>query len=130
MKNFKNYLCLGLALTFAVVLLSCSKIPKEPPSNGAHNVVFKVEASAGSNLLVANYGYDGKVTQVGSLSGSTWTSPEIVVPAGTIVLAGGAGGNGASAASTIKMQIYVDGVLKKESTGSGTSLTVAVTHTF
>ena len=130
MKTLKNYLLLGFALTFTVVLLSCSKKKDEQPSNSSHKVVFKVEASAGSNIIVANYGYDGKVTQVGSLSGTTWSSPEITVPAGTIVVAGGAGGNGANASSTIKMQIYVDGVLKKESTGSGVGLTVAVTHTF
>lgn len=69
------------------------------------------------------YGYDNTLTSVSSLGGTTWTSPEITAPANATVASVVLNGMGANASSTLKVQVYVDGVLKKEGTGAGTALT-------
>ncbi|MFW0716449.1 hypothetical protein [Pedobacter sp. N23S346] len=43
-----------------------------------------------------------------------WSSPEITVPAGTVVPNVTGSATGANANSTLKAQIYVDGELKRE----------------
>ena len=131
MKNtkIKTFVLSFFALVLFTGLMSCKK-DSDKPSKSAHKVVFKLEASAGSNLSVAVYGYDAKTTTNTGLSGTTWTSPEITVPAGTNIAIISGGGDGLNANSTIKAQVYVDGELKEEGTGSGTVLSAQASFQF
>jgi hypothetical protein len=128
----------GTFYVFAMAMLlgitsSCSKDDDDNNvvgSSGTHKVVFKAEASSGSNISVAVYGYDANATTATSLSGTSWSSPEITVPAGALTLNVAANATGANASSTLKVQIFVDGVLKKEGTSSGQYLSASTNHTF
>lgn len=112
-----------MILAAVAILSGCGSKKDDPkPSNKAHKVVVKAQVSAGSNLYSASYGTETTGTPVTGLSGTTWTSPEFTVPAGTSYVSASAGGEGPNAAATIKVQIYIDGELKKEGTGVGTSL--------
>lgn len=138
----KMWLNNGLKRAFiamvATVLLgfisSCSNDDDDNNSGGgsgtSHKVIFKSEASPGSTLSNATYGYDSTNTSVTGLSGTTWSSPEITVPAGAVMVNVGVVGTGANAASTLKVQIYVDGQLKKETTTSGSTLSGMASYTF
>lgn len=123
-----------VVLVTAVLLgfsTSCSKDDDDDtPAGKAHKVVFKATASAGSNIDVAVYGYDSTITTASSLSGTTWTSPEITSPAGAYNVNVGVNATGASSSSTLKVQIYVDGELKKEGTSSGQILSASANYTF
>ncbi|MFP3598281.1 hypothetical protein [Chryseobacterium sp. SIMBA_029] len=129
----------GTFYVFAMAMLlgitfSCSKDDDDDNnvagSNGTHKVVFKAEASSGSNISIAVYGYDANATTATSLNGTSWSSPEITVPAGALTLNAAVNATGANASSTLKVQIYVDGVLKKEGTSSGQYLSASANHTF
>ncbi|SFN23764.1 hypothetical protein SAMN05421594_1737 [Chryseobacterium oleae] len=102
----------------------------DTPARKSHKVVFKAIASAGSNIKTAVYGYDSTNTTATSLSGTTWTSPEITSPAGAINVNVGVNATGSSSASTLKVQIFVDGELKKEGTSSGEILSATANYTF
>lgn len=93
-------------------------------------VVFKAEGSSGVNISKAVYGIDGNPITVNGLSGATWTSPEltaegVVYNTNVVVNA-----TGVDAASTLKVQIWVDGQLKKESVSSGMTLSASTSYTF
>ncbi|GAA4211202.1 hypothetical protein GCM10022289_39830 [Pedobacter jeongneungensis] len=130
MKNIKikTFVLSFFALVLFTGLMSCKKDDAETPSKSSHKVVFKLEASAGSNISTVVYGYDTQVTTATSLSGTTWTSQEITVPAGTISLNIAAGATGANATSTLKARIYVDGELKSEGTSSGAVLSASASY--
>lgn len=93
-------------------------------------VVFKAEGSSGVNISKAVYGIDGNPITVTGLSGTTWTSPELtaegVVYNSNVVV----NATGVDAASTLKVQIWVDGQLKKESISSGLTLSASTSYTF
>ncbi|MDY0931487.1 hypothetical protein [Chryseobacterium sp. CFBP8996] len=93
-------------------------------------VVFKAEGSSGINISKAVYGIDGNPITVTGLSGTTWTSPELtaegVVYNSNVVV----NATGVDAASTLKVQIWVDGQLKKESVSSGLTLSASTSYTF
>nr|WP_121271356.1 hypothetical protein [Pedobacter schmidteae] len=127
MKMFKNYVFVILACV--AVAVGCSK-DKDKPSGTSHKVVVKAEVSSGSVLNNAHYGTEVSGTTATGLTSTTWTSPEFTVPAGTQYVTGSAGGEGLNAAATIKVQIYVDGALKKEGTGSGTGLAAVALYEF
>lgn len=127
MKNIKikTFVLSFFAMILVTGLMSCKKDDAETPSKSSHKVVFKLVASAGSNISTVVYGYNGQVTTATSLSGTTWTSPEITAPAGTISLNIAAGATGANANSTLKAQIFVDGEMKAEGNSSGTVLSAS-----
>ncbi|WP_419868404.1 hypothetical protein [Chryseobacterium sp. CT-SW4] len=134
-KNvLKGAFVLLLTTMFFGWVTSCSNDDDDNNGGGnagnSHKVVFKAIASAGSNIDVAVYAYDSNSTSATSLSGTTWTSPEITVPAGTYNVNVGATAIGADASSTLKVQIYVDGELKKEGTSSGQILSAQANYTF
>lgn len=131
MKNrkIKTLVLSFFAVMLFTCLISCKK-DEDQPSKSSHKVVFKLEASAGSNITTVVYGYDTNATTATSLSGTTWTSPEITVPAGTMMLNIASGATGANANSTLKAQIYVDGELKKEGTSSGAVLSASASYQF
>ncbi|MDH6252922.1 hypothetical protein M2347_002649 [Chryseobacterium sp. H1D6B] len=139
MKKMKlNQLLKGTAAVLAGVLLlgfvtSCSNDDDDdntPGSGSSHKVVFKAEASSGSNINIAVYGIDGDATTATSLTGTTWTSPEITAPAGAYTANVAVNAIGANAGSTLKVQIWVDGQLKKEGTSSGQVLSASTSYTF
>lgn len=113
---------------------SCSKDDDDDNNvNGAgksHKVVFKAIASSGSNISGAVYGIDGNPTTATSLSGTTWTSPEVTSEAGAYNANVAVNALGANASSTLKVQIWVDGELKKEGTSSGEILAASASYVF
>lgn len=127
-----SFVMVMAALVFGFVT-SCSNNDDDdniPGTNKTHKVVFKAEASAGSNIEIAVYGIDGNPTTATSLSGTTWTSPEITTEAGAFNANVAVNAIGANASSTLKVQIWVDGELKKEGTSSGQYLSASASHTF
>lgn len=125
-KVFQRFttVCLTLIGLFALVT-SCHG--EEEKYEVTHKIVFKAEASAGSNITYI--AHNGEGFHEINVSGTTWTSSEITekdrLRAGetvnrtkTVV----AKATGASASSTLKVQIYVDGVLKKEVITTGQDL--------
>lgn len=125
-----------LKYTFVVLLMALflgitSSCSNDDDDNGtSHKVVFKATASAGSDMDMVTYGYDTTLTTATSLSGTTWTSPEITVPAGAIGVNVGMNAMGADASSTLKVQIFVDGELKKEATATGQALSAHANYNF
>ncbi|MCJ7932691.1 MAG: hypothetical protein MUW56_03385 [Chryseobacterium sp.] len=122
-----------LTTMFIGFVSSCSKDDDDDNVSGAgksHKVVFKAIASAGSNIDVAVYGIDGNPTTASSLSGTTWTSPEVTSEAGAYNANAAVSAIGADASSTLKVQIWVDGELKKEGTSSGHILSASASYTF
>lgn len=115
-----------LALS-AFTFTGCSKDDGEDSNGGgstgnSHKLVFKAEASSGSTIDQGVYGYDSSLTTVSSLNTTTWTSPEVTAPNNARVASFVVNARGANASSTLKLQVFVDGVLKKESTSTGTAL--------
>ena len=97
------------------------------PIAGTHKLVLKAEAS-GSTIHHILYGYDDEMTSVSGISETSWTSPEIALPESASVANFTANAVGATDASTLKLQVFVDGVLKKEEVGTGTILSVRTHH--
>ncbi len=108
-------------------LLNCSSDDNEP-NNTSKKIVFKAETSAGSSINMAVYGYDATLTTVSGINSQSWTSPELTVPSGANVASIIANAAGANASSTLKVQVYVDGVLKKEGTSTGTALSATAQY--
>lgn len=115
----------------ATLFSACKKDDKDDaPGRTTHKLVFKAEGSAGVNLTVVAYGYDTQITSASNLSGNTWSSAEINVPASAVSANITINGTGVSSTATLKVQIYVDGQLKKEATSTGTILSATGQHSF
>lgn len=129
---FKGVFVALIAVMVLSLVESCRKDNDDDTSEDikTQKVVFKAEASSGVNISKAVYGIDGNPITVTGLSGTTWTSPEItaegVVYNSNVVV----NATGVDAASTLKVQIWVDGVLKKESVASGLTLSASTSYTF
>jgi len=129
---FKGVFVALIAVMVLSFVESCRKDNDDDTSEDikTQKVVFKAEASSGVNISKAVYGIDGNPITVNGLSGTTWTSPEItaegVVYNSNVVV----NATGVDAASTLKVQIWVDGVLKKESVASGLTLSASTSYTF
>ncbi|WP_347217862.1 hypothetical protein [Chryseobacterium sp.] len=122
-----------LATMLMGFVASCSKDDDDDNVNGAkksHKVVFKAIASAGTNIDVAVYGIDSNATTASSLSGTTWSSPEVTSEAGAYNANVVVNAIGVNASSTLKVQIWVDGELKKEGTSSGQYLSASASYVF
>ncbi|MCS4304823.1 hypothetical protein [Chryseobacterium sp. BIGb0232] len=123
-----------LATMLLGFVTSCSKDDDDDNNvNGAnksHKLVFKAIASAGSDIGVAVYGIDGNPTTASSLSGTTWSSPEVTAEKGAYNANVAVNAVGANASSTLKVQIWVDGELKKEGTSSGQYLSASASYVF
>lgn len=119
-KNKINVLLLIVAVLFT--LAGCSKKNQRTPANVSHKVIFKAEASSGSFINMVVYGYDVTLTPVSGINTSTWSSPELTVPATANIASITANALGTNASATLKVQVYVNGVLKKEGTSTGTAL--------
>ena len=123
--GFLSLILIGLL----TAVISCSH--DEERYDVTHKVIYKAQVSAGSNITSVQYNIPTRhLEPVMNVNGTTWTSPEV---AGTEKLAVGEVKNmgaivlvkatGANASSTLKLQIYVDGVLKKEEVFTGQDLT-------
>lgn len=137
MKKIKlNQLFKGLFVAVITVMVlsfveSCRKDNDDTSEDvKRQKIVFKAEASSGVNITKAVYGIDGNPITVNGLSGTTWSSPEIntegVVYNSNVVV----NATGVDATSTLKVQIFVDGELKKESVTSGQVLSASTSYTF
>ena len=134
-NNFfkKNHFRIFPLIAITLLLASCSKKGDSnvtPPSKASHKVYFKATVSAGSSINNAAYGYDATQTSATSLSGTTWTSPELTAPGGTVEAVCSVGATGANASSTLTVQIFVDGTMVKQGTASGQILGANVTYSF
>lgn len=121
-----------LAAVLIVFVASCSK-DDDDNVNGAkksHKVVFKAIASSGTNINGAVYGIDSNATTATSLSGTTWSSPEVTSEAGAYNANVVVNAIGTDASSTLKVQIWIDGELKKEGTSSGEYLSASASYVF
>lgn len=117
-------------LMAATLAMSCSK-DKNNDSSATHKVLFKAEASAGGKINTASYGVDGDPHTDINLNATTWSSAELTAPAGAYNANIIVNGEGTSSASTLKVQIYVDGDLKKEQTSNpGQALSVNMNYKF
>lgn len=137
MKKIKlNQVFKGLFVAVITVMVlsfveSCRKDNDDTSEDiKTQKVVFKAEGSSGVNISKAVYGIDGNPITVNGLSGATWTSPEltaegVVYNTNVVVNA-----TGVDATSTLKVQIWVDGQLKKESVSSGMTLSASTSYTF
>lgn len=128
----KGFLSLAVLSLFTLVI-SCSHDDEETPQKSEPIVVtFKAEASAGSNLTSVVYTSPSDPTGVTmqGVSGTAWTNagqptPNILrkFPFKITVKA-----TGANASSTLKLQAFENGVLKKEVTTTGQDLKAEITY--
>lgn len=136
MKKIKlSRVCKGLFVAVITVMVlsfveSCRKDDDVSEDVKTQKIIFKAEGSSGVNISKAVYGIDGNPITVTGLSGTTWSSPEltaegVVYNTNVVVNA-----TGVDAASTLKVQIWVDGQLKKESVSSGMTLSASTSYTF
>jgi hypothetical protein len=128
---FKGVFVALITVMVLSVVESCRKDNDDTSEDiKTQKVVFKAEGSSGVNISKAVYGIDGNPITVTGLSGTTWTSPELtaegVVYNSNVVV----NATGVDAASTLKVQIWVDGQLKKESISSGLTLSASTSYTF
>ncbi|WP_080780023.1 hypothetical protein [Chryseobacterium phocaeense] len=130
-KIATGFLFLIMAGLFAIII-SC-KCEEEQDYEITHRVVYKAEGSPGVQIISARYhGYVGdNLVTAPNVSSNQWTSPEVKMthrlPVGKINTEGTLAivkATGADASSTLKVQIYVDGALKKEVTATGPDLNV------
>lgn len=136
MKKIKlSRVCKGLFVAVMTVMVlsfveSCRKDDDVSEDVKTQKIIFKAEGSSGVNISKAVYGIDGNPITVNGLSGTTWSSPEltaegVVYNTNVVVNA-----TGVDAASTLKVQIWVDGQLKKESVSSGVTLSASTSYSF
>ncbi|MCX3264906.1 hypothetical protein [Pedobacter agri] len=129
MNKLKSILALSILLV-STVLLSCKKNDNDTLT-GSHKVVFKAIGSSGVNVGAAVYtDGTGKNESFTSLSGTTWTSTEYVIPSSAQVISFGANGIGPNASSTLTAEIWIDGVKRAEGKSTGTVLSASATYSF
>ena len=126
MKNIFKILSVSFIVLTVSVFYSCKK-----DASRTYKVKFKAETSSDAKLSAVAYTNEtGNVTNTSSLNSSSFASSELTIPSSVSIITFSANGNGASAGSTLKVQIYVDGNLVKENTGTGTVLTASTTYSF
>jgi ABC-type oligopeptide transport system substrate-binding subunit len=116
----------------ATLLVSCSKSSDNKPSGStSHKIIYKATATNGAVIDGVSYtDAQGDQTSLNGLNATTYTSPEITVPASQESVIFAAEGEGTGASSTITVNIYVDGVIKKTNTGSGLGISIPTSYTF
>lgn len=128
MKNFRKLFLALLPVLVIAVLASCKK---DDDSSATHKVKFKAETSSDAKLSTVVYtNVTGDVTSNTSVNSTTFNSAELTIPSSVPIISFGATGSGATANSTIKVQIWVDGVMVKENVGTGTALSATTSYSF
>jgi len=118
-------------LITTIFTVSCSKDDDNGDPSSTHTVVFKAETNPGGSIATASYGVDGDARVADNLSGKTWSSPELTAPAGAYNANIVVNATGTNNATVLKVQIYVDGDLKKElSSNPGNVLSVTANYKF
>lgn len=119
------------ALLCMLAFAGCSGKDDNPAPSG-HKIKYRAEVSSGSSLHTVVYmAASGQSTTLSNLTGTTWESAEFNMPASTGAVSIAGVGTAANASATIKVQIFVDGVMKKESTATGqTSFGASTTFYF
>jgi hypothetical protein len=112
----------ALLMAVALVFTSCSNDDNGPTASTTSKILFKAEASEGSVLRTITYGYDSTLQTVSNAGSQTWTSVEITAPENANVATVTANAIGADNSATLTVKIYVDGILKKEITSTGSAL--------
>lgn len=121
-------LLLAVGLVFGIS--SCSRDDEGGGgSGGTHKVVFKAVGSEGVVIKTAGYTVGTEIHTKSDLSVNTWSSEEITIT-GNTPLSAIANAIGTGASSTLKVQIFVDGKLVKESTSTGTYLSATAAHNY
>ncbi|UKB78467.1 hypothetical protein [Chryseobacterium sp. MEBOG07] len=99
-----------------------------------HKIMFKAEVSAGSNITYVVDNGDG-ATNESTFEGNIWISPEYIhteeLSVGEVInhiKNATVKAIGFNESSTLKVQIYVDGVLKKEEVCTGKNLEVTAKY--
>ncbi|SIO50023.1 hypothetical protein [Chitinophaga niabensis] len=118
------------ALLCMLAFAGCSGKGDDPKPTG-HRIKYRAEVSSGSTIHTVIYiAASGENTTISNLSVGTWESQEFNMPASTAAVSFGALGNPANASANMKVQIIVDGVVKKESTSTGGVLNASATFYF
>lgn len=118
------------ALLFALVFAGCSGKDDNPAPSG-HKIQYKAEVSSGSTISSVIYFTASGNTTVSSLAVTKWESAVLDLPASAGHATVAVVGVGANAQATMKVQVWVDGVMKKESTATGqTSFGASASFTF
>lgn len=107
------------ALLCMLAFAGCSGKGDDPKPT-SHKIKYRAEVNSGSAITTVVYiAANGQETTVSNLSVGTWESQEVNMPASTLAVSFGAVGTAAAAGGNMKVQIIVDGVVKKESTATG-----------
>lgn len=90
---------------------------------------FKVVGSNGANISTIVYALGSETFPVTNVNNTSWSSQEITIPnnVNTLSLSGNA--TGTSQSSSIRLEIYVNGQLKKQQTTSGTVMSTFTQYT-
>lgn len=132
MMRVKNFLH-GTLLLSLFVFASCSK---SKDSGGGNNggdrgkkIKYKVTVTSGTIGTIV-YGFDDKTTTLTSVTGTTWESAELDIPANVMRGSIAGNGHGNTAGSKITAEIFVDGNRVREVSGTGTALAVYAGYDF
>ena len=132
--NFKNISFNILALLVSVTLLvSCGKSNGggTKPASTSHKIIYTATATNGAVINAIVYSNaDGQQTTQTGLSVTTYTSPEITIPASLVTIFFVVQAAGTSSSSTVTTTISVDGVVKETITSSGIGISAQLHHNF
>ncbi|MBE8714346.1 tudor domain-containing protein [Sphingobacterium hungaricum] len=117
MKKLKPLLIIALLATIAPFFFGSCSSDDNPAPDGKNKVTYRIVGSSDVNITTVVF-YDGSsspVTRSGDF-GATWESDEVTVESSRTIIS--ANGIGATDASTLKAEIWIDGKLAKENTVS------------
>ncbi|WP_333696532.1 MmpS family transport accessory protein [Flavobacterium sp.] len=127
MRTTKNLLK-GLFLFFllSIIITGCSS---DDNSSNSRKVTFKVVGSNGANITTIVYALNSETFPVLNVNSSNWTSEEITLPADVNILSLSGNAIGSSASSSIRLEILVNGQVKKQQSASGTVMSTFTQYT-
>lgn len=123
MKNFKNLFIFLLSVFSINLLISCDDKDKKNEENlngsgESYKVLFKAEVAPKGKIRTVVYGVDSAISTQSSIEEQSWNK-ELVTKKGDRVVTFSVGALGEDKDSTLKVEIWVDGKLKKESHSKG-----------
>lgn len=125
MNKFSKILLFSLALSFAF-LTSCKK---DKITN--HAIEFKVIASANSTIsTITHTNNQGDVSTLQDIDAKSWSSGKINFKSSVGSVSVSAIGSSATPNGNLKVEIYVDGELKKTNDITGTILNISTIYEF
>lgn len=131
MRSLVKPFALLLIITGFCSILSCSSDNDNQEASPAQKkVVFKVVGSSNATIETVVYGLGTNTTPVIGINSASWSSSEILIPNNVNILTLSANGIGGSALSTLKLQIFVDNQLKKETTVGGAVMSTIIQYSW